>query len=131
MMSPVHSPAYIHPQLQIAPEPILPVPFPPYQLTMRSSPIPSPEPDALYDTTNHLTYLQEWHSVHPGLQRVVFPIGVYTYIRNEDEARYWHGKEGHVVDFKHHTKDDVRSIGRRGNGRRAGVGSGGGVLFIQ
>ncbi|KAF8703888.1 hypothetical protein RHS03_06169, partial [Rhizoctonia solani] len=34
-------------------------------------------PDPLYDTSCHMQILKSWRHVHPGLERVVFPVGAY------------------------------------------------------
>ncbi|KAF8594160.1 hypothetical protein BDV93DRAFT_611960 [Ceratobasidium sp. AG-I] len=131
IMAPIPPHAYIHPEPQFVPPPISSISLPPYPLSMHPNLTAPPEPDLLYNTTHHLEYLRDWHAVYPGLQRVVFPIGVYTYVRNEDEARYWYGKGGCVVNFGHRVQDDVRSGGKGASGQRAGTGSGVGASFIR
>ncbi|CAE6439435.1 unnamed protein product [Rhizoctonia solani] len=42
-------------------------------------------PDALHDTTCHKQVLKVWHRVHPGLERVVFPVGAYTFASNKQQ----------------------------------------------
>ncbi|KAJ1310742.1 hypothetical protein OPQ81_009264 [Rhizoctonia solani] len=44
---------------------------------------PSTVPDALHDRSCHTKILSEWHRVHPGLERVVFPVGAYTYVNKK------------------------------------------------
>ncbi|KAG8760991.1 hypothetical protein FRC11_014616 [Ceratobasidium sp. 423] len=41
---------------------------------------PSSVPDALHDRSCHIKILSAWHKAHPGLERVVFPVGAYTYV---------------------------------------------------
>ncbi|CAE6533679.1 unnamed protein product [Rhizoctonia solani] len=43
-------------------------------------------PDALHDRSCHIKILSAWHKVHPGLERVVFPVGAYTYV-NKGQRR--------------------------------------------
>ncbi|CAE6439494.1 unnamed protein product [Rhizoctonia solani] len=40
---------------------------------------PMPTPDALYDRLCHIQVVKSWRQVHPKLERVVFPVGVYRY----------------------------------------------------
>jgi hypothetical protein len=37
-------------------------------------------PDALHERSSHMAFLAAWHKVQPSLERVVFPIGIYTYV---------------------------------------------------
>ncbi|KAF8599219.1 hypothetical protein BDV93DRAFT_609347 [Ceratobasidium sp. AG-I] len=130
MISPIPPRAYTRPQPQIFPPPIPSIPpFPPYPLVTRptSTPVHVPGLDALYDTAYHLNYLQAWHAVLPGLQRVVFPIGVYTYTQNKNDAQYWMGKGGYSMDYRYCVREVVKPIGgrvaRRGSGCRVRPGS--------
>lgn len=81
---PASTGAYIHSKPSFPPPiPYIP-PFPPHPHVAHPTSTPTIEPDALYDIDNHPIYLTAWRAVHPGLQKVVFPIGVYTYARNVD-----------------------------------------------
>ncbi|CEL58376.1 hypothetical protein RSOLAG1IB_03122 [Rhizoctonia solani AG-1 IB] len=40
-------------------------------------------PDALHDRSCHKQVLIAWHRAHPRLERVVFPVGVYTFANKE------------------------------------------------
>ncbi|CUA76541.1 hypothetical protein RSOLAG22IIIB_12357 [Rhizoctonia solani] len=44
---------------------------------------PSLVPDALHDKSCHIKILSAWHQVHPQLERVVFPVGAYTYVNKK------------------------------------------------
>ncbi|CEL58369.1 hypothetical protein RSOLAG1IB_03115 [Rhizoctonia solani AG-1 IB] len=43
--------------------------------------------DALHDTLCHIQIVKSWGHIHPNLERVVFPVGVYTY-RDKQRRRY-------------------------------------------
>ncbi|CAE6482686.1 unnamed protein product [Rhizoctonia solani] len=43
-------------------------------------------PDALHDKACHIKILTAWHQVNPRLERVVFPVGAYTYV-NKKQSR--------------------------------------------
>ncbi|KAF8594159.1 hypothetical protein BDV93DRAFT_565711 [Ceratobasidium sp. AG-I] len=138
LISPIPPRAYTRPQPQVFPPPIPSIPpFPPYSLVTRptSTSVPVPELDALHDATHHPKYLRAWYAVHPGLQRVVFPIGVYTYVQNKNDARYWPGKEGYSTGFRYRVEEVVKSVGGgvvgRGSGRRVRPESEGGVSFVR
>ncbi|KAG8743417.1 hypothetical protein FRC10_012082 [Ceratobasidium sp. 414] len=60
-----------------------------HTLVVMSQPKPQPRtqtrayihPDAVHDSTLHTSYLAAWHAARPSLERVVLPIGVYTYVK--------------------------------------------------
>jgi hypothetical protein len=56
---------------------------------------PQTTPDAVHDFTEHAHYLAAWRTARPSLERVVFPIGVYTYVKAKGEKE----KEGEMRQF--------------------------------
>ncbi|KAG9096166.1 hypothetical protein FS749_008999 [Ceratobasidium sp. UAMH 11750] len=60
-----------------------------HTLVIMSQPKPQPRtqtrayihPDAVHDSTLHTSYLAAWRAARPSLERVVLPVGIYTYVK--------------------------------------------------